>query len=245
MRSLRVREVGPLLVMAAVAAIQIHSQDASRPAHAFFRVQAPPSDAPVSGRLLIFLKAGSGDKEVSTSEMQPADTWVCARELHDVAPGSAIVVDADEIAYPRPFSALPPGIYEAQAVLDVNHVYNYRGRVPQDWVSPVVTLAGWKPGVSAEPELSLERRVVEDPQHGAAYAKLKEAATSDVAQYEEFESPLLTRFWGHPVNIKAWVILPRTMPSKLRKSFRPRIGRMVSAETSMARWCTACASMNA
>ena len=178
------------------------------PVHVFFRVQAPPSDTPVSGRLLIFLKAGSGDKEVSTSELHPTDTWVCAREVRDLEPGSSIEVDADELAFPRPFSRLQTGIYEAQAVLDVNHEYAYRERVPQDWVSPVVTLAGWKPGVGAEPELSLERRIVEDPQHAAAFTKLKETATPEVAQYEEFESPLLTRFWGRAVKIKAWVMLP-------------------------------------
>src|SRR3954451_17366186 len=87
-------------------------------AHVFFHVEAPPSDAPVSGRLLIFLKQGSGDKEVSTSEMHPTDTWVCAREVQDLAPGSAVEVDANQIAFPRPFSTLQPGIYEAQAVLD-------------------------------------------------------------------------------------------------------------------------------
>jgi hypothetical protein len=162
----------------------------------------------VSGRLLIFLKAGSGDKEVSSSELHPTDTWVCAREVRDLEPGSSIEMDADELAFPRPFSTLQTGIYEAQAVLDVNHEYAYRERVPPDWVSPVVTLAGWKPGVGAEPELSLERRIVEDPQHAAAFAKLKEAATPDVAQYVEFDSPLLSRFWGHSVPIKAWVMLP-------------------------------------
>ena len=199
-----------LFALFLVAVVRLGAQPASPvpPAHVFFHVQAPPSVAPVSGRLLIFLKQGSGDKEVSTSEMRPTDTWVCAREVHDLAPGSSVEVDADEIAYPRPFSTLQPGIYEAQAVLDVNHEYNYRGRVPLDWVSPVVTLAGWKPGVGAEPTLSLERRIVEDPKHAEAFAKLKEAATPDVAQYEEFESPLLTRFWGRAVKIKAWVILP-------------------------------------
>ena len=199
-----------LLAMAALPAAVLPGQPSSSvPAvHVFFRVQAPPADAPVSGRLLIFLKAGSGDKEVSTSEMNPTDTWVCAREVHNLAPGSLVEVDADEIAFPRPFSTLQTGIYEAQAVLDVNHQFNYRGRVPQDWVSPVVTLAGWKPGVGAEPELSLERRIVEEPEHAAAFAKLKEAATSDVAQYEEVESPILTRFWGRAIKIKAWVILP-------------------------------------
>ena len=201
----------PLLLSMVVLPPSVQCGQASSsvpPAHVFFRVQAPPADAPVSGRLLIFLKAGSGDNEVSTSELNPTDTWVCAREVRNLAPGSSVEVDADEIAFPRPFSALQTGIYEAQAVLDVNHQYNYRGRVPRDWVSPVVTLAGWKPGLGTEPELSLERRIVEDPQHAEAFAKLKEAATSDVAQYEEFESPLLTRFWGRPVEIKAWVILP-------------------------------------
>lgn len=198
-----------LLALAALAAGALNGQPSSvPPAHVFFRVTAPPADAPVSGRLLIFLKSGSGDKEVSTSEMNPTDTWVCAREVQNLAPGSAVEVDADEVAFPRPFSTLQTGIYEAQAVLDVNHEFNYRGRVPQDWVSPVVTLAGWKPGVGREPELSLERRIVEDPEHVAAFTKLKDAATSDVAQYEEFESPVLTRFWGHSVKIKAWVILP-------------------------------------
>ncbi len=213
-----------LLAVAAVAELlQAQPSSAVPPVHVFFRVQAPPSDTPVSGRLLIFLKAGSGDKEVSTSEMHPTDTWVCAREVHNLAPGSKVEVDADEIAYPRPFSGLESGIYEAQAVLDVNHQYNYRGRAPLDWVSPVVTLAGWKPGVGAEPELSLERRIVEDSKHAEAFAKLKEAATPDVAQFEEFESPLLSRFWGHPTRIKAWVILPPGYAAPLTTEFIPRL----------------------
>jgi enterochelin esterase-like enzyme len=190
------------------AVLQGQRPAANQAAHVFFRVEAPPSDTPVSGRLLIFLKAGSGDKEVSSSEMHPADTWVCAREVQDLAPGSSVEVDANEIAFPRPFSALPTGIYEAQAVLDFDHKYNYRGRVPQDWVSPVVTLAGWTPGVGAEPQLSLERRIVEDPKHAEAFTRLKEAATPDVAHLEVFESPILSRFWGRSTNIQAWVILP-------------------------------------
>ena len=197
-----------LTLATGLAVPPLHGQQAEQPVHTFFRVQAPPSDSPVSGRLLIFLKEGSGDKEVSTSEMHPTDVWVCAHELRDVAPGSTIEVDADELAFPRPFSRLPGGIYEAQAVLDVNHEFAYRERVPQDWVSPVVTLAGWKPGAREEPVLSLERRIVEDPQHEAAFAKLKEAAAAGVAQLEEFDSPLLTHFWGWPMKIRAWVILP-------------------------------------
>ncbi len=211
-----------LVVGGGMAEIPLPAQTApaTQPAHVFFRVQAPSSNSgPISGRLLIFLKAGSGDKEVNISEFHPSDTWVAAKEVRGLAPGASVEVDADEIAYPKPFSTLPTGIYETQAVLDVNHNYNYKERSAGDWVSPVVMLAGWKPGTAAEPLLTLERRIVEDPQHAAAMEKLKDAAASDVAQLEEFESPLLSRFWGHPVKIRAWVILPPTYASQTGETF--------------------------
>jgi enterochelin esterase-like enzyme len=210
-----------LLVFGGATRIQLHSQssEAAQPARAFFRVQAPSSIAgPISGRLLIFLKAGSGDNEVNISEFHPSDTWVAAKEVRDLVPGASVEVNADEIAYPKPFSSLPPGIYEAQAVLDVNHNYNYRERSRDDWVSPVVMLAGWKPGTGTEPVMTLERRIVEDSQHAAAMEKLK-AATSDVAQLEEFDSPLLSHFWGRPVKIKAWVILPPSYAFQAAETF--------------------------
>src|ERR1019366_4149545 len=106
---------------ACLAAGIVHAQPASatQPAHVFFRVQAASSiGAPVSGRLLIFLKPGSGDKEVSTSEFHLADTWVAAQEIHDLAPGATVEFDADQLAFPQPFSALTAGTFEAQAVVD-------------------------------------------------------------------------------------------------------------------------------
>jgi enterochelin esterase-like enzyme len=200
-----------MILWFAAGELPLHGQSphSAQPTHVFFRVQAPSSiNAPISGRILIFLKAGSGDNEVTASEFHPSDTWVAAKEVRNLAPGASVEVDADEIAYPKPFSSLATGIYETQAVLDVNHNYNYRERAPDDWVSPVVMLAGWNPGTGAEPELTLDRRIVEDPRHAEALERLKAAATSDVAQLQEFESPVLSRFWGRPVKIRAWVILP-------------------------------------
>src|SRR3954469_10844707 len=102
------------------------------PQHAFFRVTVAASvPAPLQGRLLIFVKKGSGDKEVTTDPFHPNATWVAGAEVHDLAPGASIDVDADQSAYPQPFSTLPPGDYEAQAVLDTDHTYNYSGRSPK------------------------------------------------------------------------------------------------------------------
>jgi enterochelin esterase-like enzyme len=192
----------------AIATLQLAAQPAA-PVHVFFRVQAASSlTAPVSGRLLIFLKQGTSDKEVSVSEFRPQETWVAAREVHDLAPGAAIEFDADELAYPKAFSALPAGDYEAQAVLDVDHTYNYKQRAPQDWVSPVLLLPAWTPGSGAEPVITLDHHPEENPRRVAMMAAARAQAKPGVAQLEEFQSSLLSRFWGNPVSIRAWVILP-------------------------------------
>ena len=127
-----------------------------QPRHLFFRVTAGPAiTAPVSGRLLIFLTAGKDAKRVDLSPFQPTAVFVAAKEISDLKPGASVDVDTDDIAYPGPFSDLKPGDYEAQAVLDVGHTYNYSGRTAGDWTSAVVPLTGWRPGRGNEPSLTL------------------------------------------------------------------------------------------
>ena len=201
--------VGNCGALIAAALLPLHSQTAAVPAHVFFRVQVTTSvSEPISGRLLVFMKQGSGDKEVQINEFRPNDTWVAAREVHDLAPGSTVEFDADELAYPKPFSALPAATYEAQAVLDVDHTYNYSGRSRQDWISPVVALPAWTPGGGAEPVLKLDHHPEENPMLASRLAAARAQVKPGVAQLETFESPQLGRFWGHRVNITAWVILP-------------------------------------
>lgn len=199
-------------VLAGTAIVGAAQSEPASP-HAFFRVKAAETlTAPLSGRLLLFLKPGSGDKEVSINEFQPTATWVAAQEIHHLEPGESVEVDADQVAFPKPFSELTTGLYEVQAVLDVAHDYNYAGSTPEDWISNVVTLAGWTPGGPAEPEMVLDHHAEEDPQRKAAFEKLKATATADVARLEQFVSPALTRFWGRPAKIQAWVILPPDYP---------------------------------
>jgi enterochelin esterase-like enzyme len=211
----RFEKLLPALLFAAVSAglcgvYPLAAQTPSTPrTHVFFRVRTSASiSAPISGRLLIFVKQGSGDKAVDADQMHPQAVWVAAREVQDLAPGAAIELDADEVASPAAFATIPAGNYEAQAVLDVDHTYNYSGRGPRDWVSDVLPLANWKAGSGAEPLLVLDHRAEEDPRRAAAMANLKDVAKPGIAQLEEFESPVLSRFWGHSVMIGAWVILP-------------------------------------
>src|SRR5579883_1531600 len=113
----------PLLLLS-IAAGPLWTEQAAPP-HVFFRVEIGRSlPGPVSGRLLIFVKSGSGDQQVDSDPFHPGAAWVAAREVQDVGPGSSIEVEAGESAYPKPFSSMPAGDYEAQAVLDVGHNYN-------------------------------------------------------------------------------------------------------------------------
>jgi enterochelin esterase-like enzyme len=211
MRLQRIRQHAALVGLAAAwcYALPAQSPELATPRRVFFEVKSAASNpASLHGRLLIFVKKGSGDKEVDAEEFHPADSWVAAKEITDFAPGAAVEVDADEIAFPKPFSAITPGDYEAQAVLDVDHNYNYGGRDEEDWMSSVIPLKNWTPGSGAEPVLTLDQHPAPDPRRAEAMSKAAAAATPDVAQKEEFTSPLLSAFWGHPVQIKAWVILP-------------------------------------
>ena len=177
--------------------------------HIFFRVQsAETNPSSLHGRLLIFVKQGRGDAEVDVDEFHPAATWVAAQEITNLDPGGSIELDVDAAAFPKPFSKMPAGDYEAQAVLDLDHNYNYGGRDPEDWISRVLPLDHWTPGRGAEPTLTLTSLRPVHAKFVEVTQKALAQATSDVARKELLISPLLSAFWGRPTVLKAWVILP-------------------------------------
>lgn len=172
--------------------------------HLFFRVTLGSQfTAPVSGRLLIFLAAGSGAKEVDENPFQPTAVYVAAKEIGLLKPGGSVEIDTDDLVYPADFSSLKPGDYQAQAVLDIGHTYNYSGRGGGDLVSDVVALPAFAPGQGAEPKLLLSATVPEPP----APTNLP-AGFDQSARLEDVVSPALSAFFGQPTHLRAWVIVP-------------------------------------
>ncbi|WP_446742333.1 alpha/beta hydrolase [Silvibacterium acidisoli] len=172
--------------------------------HAFFRVTLGPEfKEPVSGRLLVFIESGSGAKEIDADPFAPTPVYVAAKEVSSLSPGASVDIDVDELAYPGGFSTLKPGDYEVQALLDTQHTYNYSGRGAGDLISKVTPLAQWTPGHGEEPSLTLTSEAQgrpEKPSYGAGYDRS--------AHREDFTSPSLSRFFGRPVQVQAWVVLP-------------------------------------
>jgi S-formylglutathione hydrolase FrmB len=177
---------------------------------------------PLSGRLLIFAipkaeaeKQAHGGKVtyVGTNPFRPNQVAVAAQEVHHLTPGHSVVVDADVMAFPKKFSRLKPGSYDVQAVLDVNHDNNYNGRDPGDRVSAVTTVT--LGGHGAMPEVKLTRTLksspiwqvsnrLQSPPGTAKALALAHQHTDDV----RFTSPALTRFWGRPIQMRAFVLKP-------------------------------------
>jgi len=173
---------------------------------------------PVSGRLLIFATEARAAREaarggkveaVDADSLHPQHTAVAAREVSRLAPGERVTIDTDGQAFPTGFSSLPPGEYLLQAVLDLDHSYNYTGRGTGDLISPVISMH--LPAMT--PTTLRLVRVQPEPypwQLSGSSAELQAAAPDARAHTQRIDlvSPSLTAFWGRPIHLRGWVLLP-------------------------------------
>jgi enterochelin esterase-like enzyme len=179
------------------------AQQPATPKHLFFHVSLSSQfNKPVSGRLLLFVTQGENAKEVDVNQMSPASVYIAAKEVRYWAPGTIVDIDADGLVSPGPLSAAAPGNYQAQAILDVDHSYNYLGRQPGDLASPVASLTSWNPAHDDTPTITIDTTIASPPQ--ATEAPEFKAAIQSV----NFTSPSLSAFWGRQIQMKAWVLLP-------------------------------------
>ena len=179
-----------------------------------------------SGRLLVFakpVKPGDTDADkaqVDTSSFDPQAVSVAARDVTSFGADHAVQIDTQETAFPAGFSALPPGDYRVQAVLDRNGDYNYGGRGPGDLVSRVVTVHWPEPAPATIPlEPPYPDEALSDFAHAAKDLQQDIAAARPHLHEVLFESPSLTAFWGRPILIKAWVLTPPGYTPNARQSW--------------------------
>lgn len=207
------------LVLCCALSPMLASAQGSR--HIEVRLDAAAAQAHASGRLLVFAmpadKAEAAAKDgkvdaVNASPMTPEAVTFAAMEVPHMASGASVVLDADAIAFPQPFSRLPEGEYYLQAVLDASRDYNYGGRGAGDIVSePTKVRLG---GAARVPSLALTR-VLPDradpwtvPEDAPADAREAMAATRAQTEPLDFVSPALTAFWGRDIHMRGWVLLP-------------------------------------
>ncbi|MCM3872715.1 MAG: esterase family protein [Pyrinomonadaceae bacterium] len=185
-----------------------YAQAAGTPANGGlrFKVELGPavSSSPVSGRLLIFMTLSTEAMEsVQPSFFELDKVWIAATEIRNLAPGKAIEINADDLAYPGPFSTAPTGDYQIMALLDVDHSFPYSEMGPGDLRSIVVGALGLKPAETPPLKLVLTKRV--EDEHPIADTESIKLVT--------FQSPALSAFWGRPIMMRAGVLLPASYAS--------------------------------
>lgn len=160
--------------------------------------------APVSGRLLIFMTKGSETMEVVTpSFLDLEKVWVAASEIRNLAPGNAVEINADTLAYPASFSSAPAGDYQIMALLDLDHSFSYSDMGPGDLRSVVLSAHDLRPGEAPPLKLVLTKRV--ENEHPVSDTESIKLVT--------FQSPALSAFWGRPIMMRAGVVLPPGYPT--------------------------------
>lgn len=162
-----------------------------------FKVNADAAIAqkPLSGRLLIFMTNNPKPLEsIEPDFMNPEAVYITGMEVSNLDANKIIEVNPDLLAFPRKFSEAPAGEYQIMALLDQNHSYTYDGAGAGDLYSSVVKAKM----PNAETILTLSKQVPER----------KMPQLSENVKIIEFESPMLTAFWGRPIKIEASVVLP-------------------------------------
>ena len=186
----------PFLLSAAPAR---QTKAATRPLRFQITLSKSVASQPRGGRLIVFMSSSKQQQEMLDAGFIPGAVWLSALEVEAIRPGETIYFDPDVKAYPAPFSQAKPENYQFMAFLDTDHGYAYSNTPDHDsYYSTVTRIAPVDPSDSAPVELTIDRRYRERP---------KPADTPEI-KLIEFQSPMLTRFWGRPIFIQAGVVLP-------------------------------------
>ncbi|MBX7171862.1 MAG: esterase family protein [Pyrinomonadaceae bacterium] len=157
------------------------------------KIDASIAQQPLSGRLLIFMTNNPKPLEgIDPDFTNPEAVYITGMEVSNFDANKIIEVNPEISAFPRAFSKAPAGNYQIMALLDQDHSYTYDGAGAGDIYSPVtkITLP------AGETELTLSKQVPERKN------------TIKNIQVVEFESPMLSAFWGRPIKMQASILLP-------------------------------------
>ena len=176
-----------------------------------FEITLDPSVAPhgSSGRLLVFLADAKQPRDVLSGGFVPGEIWIAAKEVEYFASGSTIEFDADQTAYPKPFSQAARGDYEFMALLDPDHTYARSAQVGGDLYSAVVTVRGINPADTAPVKLVINKLTPMRPK----------PVDTETVKLVEFVSPMLSNFWGRPITMRAGVVLPPDYATSASKKY--------------------------
>lgn len=151
-------------------------------------------DAPFTGRVYVTIRTNSAAPPTGLNWFKPEPGL--ARDVKNWKPGEPITLDAKAIAFPAPLAELKPGKYYVCAVMDRD-------------LGGISFLASPGNVYSKAAHFELDPRKT-----GAIELKLdqvykeREFKETDTVKLVDIESPMLTKFHGKPMRMRAGVVLP-------------------------------------
>ena len=161
-----------------------------------------------SGRILVLMSDRPEKQARLAAGFSPTGNWLAAMEVDALKPGQSLHFNPDLHAYPVPLSQARKGKLQFMALLDPDHSYARNRQDEGDLYSDVIQLEV-DPANTEPIELVLNKRQVARP------------ALEDTASIKlvEFESKLLSSFWGRPIRIRAGVVLPPGYDASSKKVY--------------------------
>jgi len=179
------------------------------------RFPASRSTTPLTGRLLLLLSVDPKDEPRNQISLGLKTQQVFGVDVDGWKPGTPQIVGSSAFGYPvKALEDVPKGMYRVQALLNRYETYHLAdGRTlklpPDRWEGQ-----HWnkKPGNL----YSVPQQVVWPPKGPLALTLDQELPSVDdfasqqtkYVKYVRIQSERLSKFWGRPVELGAWVLLP-------------------------------------
>jgi len=201
------------LVLVLLFVLPVAAQAPAPTAHVRFQVSLAPeaANAPVSGRLIIFMSSKAKGDKLLAPEFGPTarDIWIAAREVYDLRSGTSVDLDPDELSYPARFEKAAAADYHFKALLDVDHNFVYLGRLTNgDLTSKDDEEKALNPAQNRVVTLTLSQRFTGTnvilPPH---------------SELIDFVSPSLSAFWGRPIHMRGAVVLPPSYSARSKQTY--------------------------
>jgi hypothetical protein len=214
--TMRARTSYPLLFAAiVVVATASPAAEGRQPAAPRFVVTLGEelSAEPLDGRVLVMISNDPSEEPRFQIGDSAGTQQIFGIDVEGLAPGGEAVIDGDTLGYPRESLAdVPPGRYRVQALLHRYETFHRSDghvvKLPMDrgegqrWNRAPGNLystpAEVEIGPGATVRIALDRIIPE----------IETPPETKYLKHVRIQSRLLTAFWGRPMHLGAWVLLP-------------------------------------
>jgi len=206
----RVAWVGMVVMLAAVG---------GRPPEALrFEIAfaASARSEPVTGRVYVAISRESTPQRPPIQQASPTGVPLFGKAVADLRPGQSAVIDSHDFGHPlASLGDLPAGEYWVQAFVNVYtkfpradghtvwlHMDHWEG---QQWTRSPGNLYSEPAKMRIDPASSGAIKLVADK----SIPNIALPADTEYVKHIRFQSATLTKWWGHPIDIGATVLLPK------------------------------------